>query len=227
VYYDSGNEPVEALGRFARRVGSGGALYIGGGIGVEKVGTKNGDRYQLTRATGKSGESFSGPLSAVMRAFSVAGGSTSADSPGGTTSVADPAAAARLHELRDMERQTRKDIERVQARLAAKVPAPVAGIPTPNAIDESSYEARRLAELKRDLSQIQSEAEGLKSSGKVEEVEQVRPGTNFTKIPPQNVARLKGIIEHYRKMEHPSPPACAIRSNTASRRTTRIAAAPS
>jgi hypothetical protein len=64
-------------------------------------------------------------------------------------------------------------------------------------------------------------------SGKVEEVEQVRPGTNFTKIPPQNVARLKGIIEHYKGMAHPFTACVRDQIKHGLSRTTRSAAAPS
>lgn len=35
------------------------------------------------------------------------------------------------------------------------------------------------------------------------EVEQARPGTNWTKIPPKNVHRLQPIIDHYKGMVHP------------------------
>lgn len=171
-YYDSGNAPHEALGRAARRLSSGGALYLGGGVGIEKQTTKDGDRYNLTRATGAkaAGESFTGPLSAVIRAFGLAGSSTAPDTPGGATKVTDPAAAARLRELKDDLRRIEQDIERYQARLAAKVSSPNAiGIPSPAAVSDDQWEARRLAELRREKKQVETERDALLSSGKVVE----------------------------------------------------------
>lgn len=200
-YEDYGNAPHEALGRAARKLSQGGALYLGGGVGIEKqTGGTGQDTYSITRGAKAGGEKFGGPLSAVMRGFTLAGTSTAPDTPGGASKVTDPAAAARLRELTDNERSTRQDIARFEARLKAKTAAPTPF--SPMRVDDDAWEARRLAELKSDLAKIAAERAALLSTGKVEEVEQARPGTNFTKIPPQNVAKLKGIIEHYKGMAH-------------------------
>lgn len=211
-YYESGNAPHEALGRAARKLMHGGGMYLGGGVGVEKLTGPNGSAtYALTRAVGKS-ESFPGPLSAVLRAFSLAGTSTAPDTPGGTSSVVDPAAAARLRELNDSERQTQQDIERYQARIAAKVQQPQQpiGIPTPAAINDESWEVRRLAELRRELKQIRAEKTLLISSGKVAESAQTaalsvthapigKGGSNFiTRSKPGNTGQLPAYIQNVR-----------------------------
>jgi hypothetical protein len=203
-YYGESNAPHEALGRAARRLSQGGALYLGGGIGIEKQVTKSGDRFNLTRAdaTGKP-ESFTGPLSAVMRGFAVAGGSTATDTPGGATKVTDPAAAARLRELNDAQRETEKDIERYQSRLAAKVPdqTTVGSIVAPT--EKDPWEARRLAELKRELKQIEDERTTLLSTGKVEEAEVGKPGTNWTQVTPAARKKVDPLVKHWMGKAHP------------------------
>lgn len=198
-YYESGNAPHEALGRAARRLSSGGALYLGGGVGIEKQVTKQGDRYSIMQAGGKP-ETATGPLSAVMRAFALAGSSTAPDTPGGSAKITDPAAAARLRELNDEEKDLQRRIERMESRVKAKQEGT---IPSPNVVRDSEWEARELAEDRKRLSQLQAERKRLIETGKVEEVEQARPGTNFTKIPAKNVKRLSPIIKHYRGMAHP------------------------
>jgi hypothetical protein len=200
-YYESGNAPHEALGRAARRVSTGGAIYLGGGVGVEKQSTPKGDIFHVTKGDGSKSEQFTGPLSAAIRAFTIAGGSTAADSPGGASAVADPAAAARLRELKDAQAETESDIRRYEVRLARRQskPQPVF---RPGIVDDDAWEQRRLDELRSDLTRIKAEQAKLIASGKVEEVEQARPGTNFTKIPPKNVKKLSGIVAHYKGMAH-------------------------
>jgi peptidoglycan hydrolase-like protein with peptidoglycan-binding domain len=200
-YWESGNAPHEALGRAARRLSSGGALYLGGGVGVERQQTAQGAAtYKLTTAKGGTkGEAFGGPLSAVIRAFAAAGSSTAADTPGGSTKVPDPAAAARLRELADEEAEAKRDIERYERRIARKPARQY----MPGLASEDDWEQRRIEELRASLSSIASERRKLLAAGKIEEVEQTRPGTNFTKIPAKNVAKLRPIIDHYKGMAHP------------------------
>lgn len=198
-YYESGNAPHEALGRAARRLMQGGALYLGGGVGVEKLQTAQGAAsYALTGATGKA-QTFGGPLSAVIRAYAVAGASKAPDTPGGAASVPDPAAAARLRELADEESEAKRDIERFERRLARK--ATDGYMPGGQVSDE--WEQRRIEELHAALVSIAAERRKLIAAGKVEEAEQARPGANWTKIPAANVAKLKGIVQHYKAMAHP------------------------
>lgn len=200
-YYESGNAPHEALGRAARKLSQGGAIYLGGGVGVEKQQTPKGEQFHVSTGAGKP-ESFSGPLSAVIRAFTVAGSSLLPDSPGGATAISDPAVAARLRELLDEEASTRRDLDRMKARVARRQNSPVS-VYSPGVAVDDQWDVRRVEELKSDLTRLAAERTRLISTGNVEEVEQTRPGTNFTKIPPANVAKLKGIIEHYKGMAHP------------------------
>lgn len=199
--FGSSNAPHEALGRAARRLGSGGALYLGGGVGIEKlVGAQGAASYSVQQQPGGKVSKFEGPLSAVMHGFSLAGSSTATDTPGGAARVSDPAAAARLRELIDAEAENGRSIERMQRRLArgARQP-PLAFMPAgPTSVDDDAYERRRIDELKVEQQQIAAERARLLATGKVEEVEQVRPGANFTKVPAKNVAKLKGIIAHYK-----------------------------
>lgn len=170
-YYESGTAPHEALGRAARKLSSGGALYLGAGVGIERQeqGAQKPAKFSIARTGGGKAETFDGPLSAVMRGFALAGAMSSPDSPGGAKKITDPAVAARLRELNDSERSTQQDIERYQARVAAKVPAQTPGLALPS--DDSSWEARRLAELRRELQQIRAERAALLASGKVEEAD--------------------------------------------------------
>lgn len=205
-YWESGNAPHEALGRAARRLSSGGALYLGGGVGVERQQTAQGaTTYRLTTAKGGTkGEAHGGPLSAVIRAFAAAGASTAPDTPGGSTAISDPAVAARLRELNDEEADARADLRRYESRLARRKAQPQRSLGLGvTSYDDDNWEARRIEELRADLSRITSERKRLISSGKIEEVEQARPGTNFTKVPAKNVKRLQPIIDHYKGMAHP------------------------
>lgn len=199
-YWESGNAPHEALGRAARRLSNGGAIYLGGGIGIEKQRKGDADLYSVVDGTAKA-QTYTGPLSAVIAAFSKSGASTAPDSPGGETSVTDPAAAARLRELKDEEAEARRDIDRMESRQRRRA-KDASTVFMPGGLGDDGWEARRIGELKSDLSRIAAERERLLATGNVEEVEQARPGTNFTKIPPANVAKLKGIIEHYKGMAH-------------------------
>lgn len=202
-YYESGNAPHEALGRAARKLAYGGALYLGAGVGVEKQKTKadgGGESYALTRSTGKQ-ETFSGPLSAAMRAFALAGSSTAGDSPGGSTKVSDPAAAARLRELVDDERRCVRDIARYESRVKARAANPT--VYSPGTASDDSWEVRQLAELRKELSQIKAERAALTKTGKVEEAESGKPGTNWTQVSPAARKKIDPIVKHYRGMAHP------------------------
>lgn len=201
-FYDPGDAPHEALGRAARTV-SRGALYLGGGIGVEKQATPKGEVFHVVSGSASKPETFTGPLSAVIRAFTLAGESGMSDSPGGSTKISDPAVAARLRELLDLEASAKRELDRMEARIARRNKnGGVATVFSPGRTDEN-WEQRRVEELKSDLQRLAAERAKLLSTGNVEEVEQKRPGTNFTKIPPQNVKKLSGIISHYAKMAHP------------------------
>jgi hypothetical protein len=78
-----------------------------------------------------------------MRGFAVAGGRRRPDSPGGTSKVTDPAAAARLRELNGPRARRQQDIDRYTAAAggedfrAGDVPD------APGAISDDRWEARR------------------------------------------------------------------------------------
>lgn len=207
-WYDSGSAPHEALGRAARKLSRGGALYLGGGIGVEKRSTPKGDEYNVASAAGSTTETFTGPLSAAMRGYSLAGASTEASTPGGATTIGDPAVAARVAELSERLRSTQQDIERYQRRLARakaqQASQPYSPVSQPSSIaDDDRWEQRQIAELQVEQQQIEAERALLLAGSGLSEVEQARPGTNFTKVPPKNVAKLRPIIDHYKGMAHP------------------------
>lgn len=197
-WYDSETAPHEALGRAARQLRNGGALYLGGGVGVEAQQTEKGaTTYALTGA-GKTA-AVSGPLTAVIRAFAAAGASSSPDTPGGAVKVTDPAVAARLRELSGEEASAKRDIERWERRAARRAAQPY----SPTMASDDGWEQRRVEELRASLVSIAAERRKLLAAGKMEEVEQARPGTNFTKVPAANVAKLRPIIDHYKGMAHP------------------------
>jgi hypothetical protein len=199
-YYESGNAPHEALGRAARKLMHGGALYLGAGVGVEKLRGANGtESYRVSK--GSKSTDHPGPLSAAIRAFSMAGAATNPDTPGGATKVPDPGAAARLRELADEEASANSQIERYTRQLARRAKNPPAW--SPGGISDDGWEQRRIDELRADIASIHAERAKLLAAGKVEEVEQARPGTNWTKVPAQNVKKLQPIIDHYRGMAHP------------------------
>lgn len=197
-WYDSETAPHEALGRAARQLRNGGALYLGGGVGVEAQQTEKGaTTYALTGA-GKTA-AVSGPLTAVIHAFAAAGASSSPDTPGGAVKVTDPAVAARLRELSGEEASAKRDIERWERRAARRAAQPY----SPTMASDDGWEQRRVEELRASLVSIAAERRKLLAVGKMEEVEQARPGTNFTKVPAANVAKLRPIIDHYKGMAHP------------------------
>lgn len=164
-WYESSTSPQDALGRAARRLSSGGALYLGGGVGVEKVGEK----FALTG--GGKRETHPGPLSAVTAAFTRAGGSTAGDTPGGSTAITDPNAAARLRELFENEKETKQDIQRMEARRQRSNSMTVAGLPMRGPSSWDSYDESRLAELQSRLAQIAAERKRLLAGGAVEEAD--------------------------------------------------------
>lgn len=179
-WYEPDGDPREALGRQARRLRGGGALYLGGGVGVEATGTVQGqmriEKYTVTQGE-KGTKTFDGPLSAVTHAFTVAGKSSAPDTPGGAQAISDPGVAARLRELDSAERETKADIARYDARLARKTSQ--GGLSwaggSPSSVDDG-WEARRCEELRARLSTIQTERRKL-LSGKAQEVERVPHGS--------------------------------------------------
>jgi hypothetical protein len=210
-YYEgSGNAPHEALGRAARRLTNGGALYLGGGVGIEKVRKGDADSYSVSSA-GKRATSFAGPLSAVIDGFTKAGSATTPDSPGGAQSVADPAAAARLRELVDREAELTKDRARYERILRAAEDNPQPWRPGAVA-DDLSWEKRRLAEITADLADVAKERAALLSTGKVSEAAVAgKPGTNWKQVRGDARRRIDPIVRHY--MGEPHPFAACVRDN--------------
>jgi hypothetical protein len=198
--------PHEALGRAARRLSGGGAVYLGGGVGAERQGPRDGGKFVVTQAGKKGGETFPGPLSAVARAYALAGGSTAPDSPGGTTVVSDPAVAARIRELDAEAASARRDIDRFERRLRQGTEgSPYLGGPT---VSDDGWERRRIGELKARLTAIQAERKRLiggdLSEAETRLLEEVgKPGTNWKQVTPRAKAKLSGLIKHYMKNPHP------------------------
>lgn len=206
-FYESGNAPHEALGRAARRLSQGGALYLGGGVGVERQSKPTGDIFRVAKGTGSARE-FPGPLSAVMHAFSQAGASTAPDTPGGAQKVSDPAAAARLRELADEEAEANNQIARYQRVLDRRARTTAAVTWSPAAKSEDDWEARRIDELKANLTSIVQERKKLLASGRVEEgalseAETGKPGTNWKQVTPDHKRKIGPIVRHYMGKAHP------------------------
>lgn len=172
-WYEPDGDPREALGRQARRLRGGGALYLGGGVGVEATGSVQGqmriEKYTVTQGE-KGTKTFDGPLSAVTHAFTVAGKSTAPDTPGGAQVIADPGISARLRELDSAERETKADIARYEARLARKSSASGLSWAGGAVQVDDGWEARRVEELRAQLSTIQTERRKL-LAGKAQEAE--------------------------------------------------------
>jgi hypothetical protein len=214
-WYDPDADPRDALARQARRLNGMGALYLGGGVGVEKQGKTDAPQFVVT-ADGKKASSHPGPLSAATAAYKSAGGSKAPDSPGGSATIADPAIAARVHELEGAERDAKRDISRFEARMAAR--ARRTGLPGYVGDDDRDWEARRLEELRATVKSIAAEKARLIAGKVSEEVGPVRepgligellerepgkPGTNWKQVTPENRKRVNPLVQHYMKMAHP------------------------
>jgi hypothetical protein len=226
-WYEPDGDPREALGRYARRLRGGGALYLGGGIGVEAVrrmGTNNIPLESYSLVPG--GEKYDGPLSAVTSAFTAAGKSTAIDTPGGATKVTEPSIAARLHELDASEREERNTLKRYELRQAARTKqGAVAYTSGVTSLSDDSWELRRMEECRANLVAIAAERKRL-LAGKLSESTDVRvpadwrlaeaetgkPGTNFKQVGPAAKKKLSGILRHYAKSAHPFTD--CVRDNT-------------
>lgn len=206
--YELERAPHEALGRAARRLAGGGALYLGGGIGVERIGPRDGAKFSVSQA-GAKGTTFVGPLSAVTQAYTLAGKSTAADTPGGATAIDSPAVAARVQELDARAAEARRDLDRHRRELQAERSQSV--FPWPTTVSNDSWRARRIPELEAELRSIAAERARL-LGGDLSEAEVGKPGTNWKQVSPGANRKLAGLKAHYAKMAHPFT-AC-VRDNT-------------
>lgn len=213
-FYFEDSAPHEALGRAARRLTSGGALYLGAGIGAERVRGEKAETY--TVLNGKARETHTGPLSAVTQAFTLAGQKTDAETPGGITAIKDPAVAARIRELDEARVSAQRNLREYEDRLRRTRSQPMWGA---SLNDEDRWETRRISEVKGQLTRIAAERTRLLSGGKLEEgwvgdlrEEAGKPGTNFTQVTPENRKKVEPLVAHYRKQAHPFT-AC-VRDNT-------------
>lgn len=164
-FYYEDSSPGEALGRAARRLRTG-AIYLGAGVGVELIrGGDKGDSY--TVLTGSGTEKAEGPLTAVTKAFALAGQAKADGTPGGMTAVKDPAVAARLFELDDAESSCKRNLREYEDRLKRTKNNPIWG--AGNLESEDRWEVRRIAELRGQLSRIAAERKRLLSGGSLEE----------------------------------------------------------
>ncbi|HEX7088746.1 MAG TPA: hypothetical protein VF192_01350 [Longimicrobiales bacterium] len=211
-FYYEDSSPGEALGRAARRLRSGGALYLGAGIGVERV-SKGEKGESFTVLTGSGTEKVDGPLTAVSKAFTLAGQKKLAGTPGGKASIADPAVAARLNELDDAEAGAKRNLREYEDRLrrTRKNPAWGAG----NSGDEDRWEVRRIAELKGQLSRVRAERARLLSGGNLEEEdrmwaaeaalrEEAAKGMGgHATVGPRERKKLAPLVKHYMSKAHP------------------------
>lgn len=167
-WYEPDGDPREALGRYARRLRGGGALYLGGGIGVEAVSRRVNNERVESYALVPGGEKFDGPLSAVTAAFTAAGKSTSVDTPGGAKAVGEASIAARLHELDASEREERATIVRYEARAARRAKMGAVAYTAGTMVSDDSWELRRMEEARANLTAIAAERTRL-MSGKLSE----------------------------------------------------------
>ena len=208
-FYYEDSAPHEALGRAARRLTSGGALYLGAGVGVERVrgGQQAGETF--TVLTGSGTETHKGPLSAVTRAFTLAGGKRDAGTPGGKTAVKDPAVAARLRELDDAESSAKRDLREYEARARRTKNNPMWGAGNAS-LQDDSWEARRTAELRDRLTRINAERSRLLGGGSLEEelnmwlAEEAAKGQGgHATVGGDARKKLAPLVKHYMGKAHP------------------------
>lgn len=201
-FYFEDSAPHEALGRAARRLTQGGALYLGAGVGVERVRGEKAESYNVL--TGSGTESHSGPLSAATRAFTLAGEKKDSETPGGMTAVKDPAVAARLRELDDAETSTKRNVRELEDRLRRKKTpgGPIFGTSLTGPDEEGGWEQRRLLELRGQLSRIAAERKRLLAGGKLEE--EAAPGAGgASTVGPDARKKLAPLVKHYMGQAHP------------------------
>jgi peptidoglycan hydrolase-like protein with peptidoglycan-binding domain len=169
--YDEGGLPRDALARAAKQAQYG-SLVLGGGIGVEKTVAAGKERYKVI-----GGGTHDGPLSAVTQAFTLAGAKTLPGTPGGKTKIADPAVAARLHELASLIADNERTIQRLTRQASRRKANPVVQQRwTGGAVDDESWEQRRIADLQGEIGSYRKERE-LLISGKVQEAVKLSSNT--------------------------------------------------
>lgn len=203
--YELDYAPHEALGRAARTLARGGALYLGGGVGVERVDDKDdAKRFAVSSSAGK-GTTYIGPLTAVTRAYELAGQSTAADSPGGATQIKSPAIAARVRELDAQAADTRRQLDRYRREEQSSKGTTLYF----NSTSDDSWRARRIPELEAQLRSFAAERKRL-LAGDLSETAVAE--ANWQRVGPEANRKLKGLKAHYAKMAHPFT-AC-VRDNT-------------
>lgn len=183
-YY--GDHPADALGRAARRLsGSAGALSLGAGVGVERRGDRDKPKFAVVSDAGKD-EIHEGPLSAVTRAFQIAGGMERDGTPGGKRSIADAARAARLYELEGEERDARATLDRRQNTWALP-----------------QYERDSITRAEATLARIRSERSRLMRQERADGAVSEEAAPNWMQVSPTARKKINPIVQHYGKMAHP------------------------
>lgn len=199
-YWEDASLPRDSLSRAAERLKSRGSLYLGGGVGVEAVGTTG--QFKVV-----GGGTHPGALSAVTQALGMAGAKQADGTPGGTTKVTDPAIAARLFELDSQENDCNGTIARLKRTLARNQKDPQYSPFTTPGGDDLRWEQRRINEMTEQLKQIKQERAKLlaaKTEAKMQEAVEVgKPGTNWKQVTPENRKKVSPLVKHWMGKAHP------------------------